>query len=138
TFASIQSRVSSRTIDLPASVQAEVPALVNLAVTKLQEKHNFKIMEAEVAAVTNHLASDQGRFLVQMPITFKEWRKKPYWIKNDGTVRKIEFSQSRVEVWGPDYMDNQDIGFPLVVVQEVGEVAAGGDFAINLDIYPLP
>lgn len=139
TFASIQTRVQNRTIDLPASVQAEIPALVNLAVNKIQEKHNFKVMEGELAFVTNHLAGDGGRFLGQTPTSFKEFRNgDPFWIKNDGTVRTIATAQKRGDVWGPDYLDNADIGFPLAIVMENGMVATSGDFAINFDVYPLP
>lgn len=135
TFLSIRNRVQTRVIDLPTAVLAEVPALVNMAIRRIQVKHNFKVMEAELAAVTNRLAGDSGRFLTAMPGLFKEFRGDPFWIKNDGTVRGLKTAQKRGDVWGPDYMDNADIGFPLVLVEETGFAT---DSIPNLDVYPLP
>ena len=135
TFSSIQTRVLNRVIDAPTTVVNEVPALINLAITKLQVKHNFKVMEAELAFVSNRLASDSGRFLSLIPATFKEFRGEPFWIKNDGTVRQMQTAQKRGDVWGPDYIDNADIGFPLVMIFEPG---INTDGTYDIDLYPLP
>lgn len=52
TFIDLQNRVSTRVIDLPPAVQAEVPALINEAIRSAQRKHNYRAMEQSVVMTT--------------------------------------------------------------------------------------
>lgn len=140
TFATLQTKVANWLIDTPPAVQAEVPALINYALLQLQEDHNFKIMEQELTFTTSvpngGLGSPNPHLLGVVPYqTFKEYRGKPFWIKFDGTVRKMEVADKRGEIWGPDYFDDQDIGFPQVIVQGPPSDELG---ASNFYVYPLP
>lgn len=81
TYAEIQTRVLTRLIDTPTSVQTEVPTLVLEAVQLLQEKHNFRVMAAETSTLTTTLNSTA---LTTRPTDFKEFRGKPYLISYVG------------------------------------------------------
>lgn len=79
TFQNLQDRVSERVIDLTATVQAQVPNLINEAIRSVQRKYNFRAMENSISMVTT-LGS-----LSPTPNTianFKEYRDKgPYLLK---------------------------------------------------------
>lgn len=76
TFQDLQNRVIERVIDLPPTVQSQVPALINEAIRSAQRKHNFRAMEGSVTMITT------VGTLVPTPSTianFKEYKDKgPY------------------------------------------------------------
>ncbi len=86
TFTDIQDRVEAAVIDLPATVLAAIPNLVNAAMRKLQSRHNFKVQETATAATLTTLASHT---LVAVPSNFKEIRGTPYMLRNDGSTRDL-------------------------------------------------
>lgn len=79
TFIDLQNRVKERVIDLPATVLAQVPALINEAIRSAQRKYNFRAMESSVSMVT------AVGSLIPTPNTianFKEYKDKgPYLLK---------------------------------------------------------
>lgn len=81
TYLEIRNRVSSRVIDLPSSVQAEVPKLVNEAMRTMQRKHNFRAMEKFAfftTAVGTRILGTIDRFKEfrdQGPLLFHKFRK---------------------------------------------------------------
>lgn len=129
TYSSVQDRVEARLIDMPATIVAEIPMLVNDAYRKLQVRHNFKIMEALLSTTT----TASTRTLVDaIPTDLKEWRGKPYWLSDAGTPTKI--------VWAPNLTSLQpafgsdDVGFPQVL--RIPEIETDGTGTI--EIWPLP
>ena len=47
TFLELMTEVRGNIIDLPTFVTNNVPSYVNRAIRELQNKHNFKVMEAD-------------------------------------------------------------------------------------------
>ncbi len=145
TYTDLQARVSRRIIDLPTAVQAEVPKLVNIAVNKLQERHNFRVMEAELAAYTavgsHTLVSSVGGAAISWPgaTGFKEWRGEPYFLQaSDGAPRFMTLAPDRSSIWGSFTQGGtttSDASFPHVIVEE----PSSDDFNNrNLSVYPIP
>ena len=90
-FPTIQTRVNRRVIDLPTAVVAEVPDLVNKAIRKAGERHNFRIMEAESAMTT----VVETRKLGDIPSDWKEKRGRPYLRQGqDGVLGTVLFHWS--------------------------------------------
>lgn len=129
TFSGMQTRVTRRVIDLPSAVVAEVPQLVNVALTKLQEAHNFKVMEGELPvftqALTRNILVSVGGLAVslytQIP-NFKEWRGKPWYLNYvDGAPRPMAWAGAREAVWGMFTQGGQitlDTGYPQLLLEE--------------------
>lgn len=146
TYSAMQTRVNRRVIDLPAAVQAEVPQLLNVALAKLQERHNFKVMERELAvytAVNSHtILQSVGGSAVTIPtapaINFKEWRGEPWFLRyQDGSPRAVTWAPSREAIWGA--LSNggaisSDTGFPMVLLEEISDDTN----ARGISVYPLP
>lgn len=70
TYLELQERVQRRVIDLPTAITTEVPTLVNRAVKKLQEQHNFQVMQAKADFTTVVSTRELGA----VPSNFKEYR----------------------------------------------------------------
>lgn len=130
TFLSIRTRVSTLVIDLPAAVQAAVPALVNAAMRKIQVKHNFKVMEAE-ALYTTALST---RILGAVPTDMKEIAQEPFYTEFNypGQFRRITLTANRHGTVGA--FGAQDVGRPMVLLDAIPLV----DGSRNYEIYPLP
>jgi hypothetical protein len=93
TFQTLQDRVTRRVIDLPAAVTTEVPDLVNKAIRRLMDLHNFKVMETETAQLLTTAATRALQTAV--PTDLKELRGRPYLVKNDGTTRDLLVAANR-------------------------------------------
>lgn len=142
TYTQMQTRVSRRVIDLPSAVLAEVPKLVNVALTMLQEKHNFKVMETELSAYTlvnsHSLYATIGGTALNVPTNFKEWRGEPWYLRyQDGSPYPMTMAPSQESIWGAFNNGgaiNSDIGFPQAVLEGVST-----DYNVRaLLVYPLP
>ena len=133
TYQTLQDRVTRRVIDLPASVLAEVPTLVNEAIRALQDLHNFKVMEAETGQTETTSGSHT---LLTVPSDFKELRGTPYEVLNDGTTRDLLLASSReaaLDVY--PLADPNDVGEPKTILDaEPSDVLGGRDF----EVYPFP
>lgn len=145
TFVAIQARVNRRVIDLPSAVVAEVPRLVNVALHKLQQKHDFKIMEQEIAAFTllnTHplLATIGGSALTIGPnnINVKKWRGEPWYLTfNEGSPRRLSWANSREDIWGSIPQGGATVlsaSYPAIVLEEMPDDTG----TRTLSVYPLP
>lgn len=133
TFSEIQTRVTRRVIDAPVAITAEVPALIVAAVRSLQNAHNFKVMEAKTSSLTT---TDGSHALSAVPSDFKEYRGKPYVLRDDGTVKRLLVAPDEKEafrMYSPTATD--DTGEPVVLVDPEPSSEAG---ARTWDVYPLP
>lgn len=130
TFAELQTRVERLVIDLPTSVQTEVPFLINEAMRDIQIDHNFKVQEALLSAQQTTAST---RALLAVPSNFKEWRGEPYILTNLGVHRKLVPANDRMEVlrlW-----ENDDEGEPeaLLIGEPSDELGAA-----SFEVWPLP
>lgn len=96
TFAQLQTRVGQIIIDLPATVTAQLPSLVNEALKELQDLHNFKVME-KVSSV--YTTTAESSTLATKPTDFKEFRGKPILINALGDIQRMEVVSGREEAW---------------------------------------
>lgn len=140
TYATIQARVNRRVIDLPTQVQAEVPQLINEALQEVQSRHNFKVMETELAAYTavgsQTLVASVGGAALAVPSNFKEFNGEPYWVRyQDGSIRFMTVAPDRYSIWGAfSEGANADQSFPQILLD-----APGNDLNVrNYQVYPLP
>lgn len=133
TFAEIKTRVERRVIDLPTSVQNEVGTLVNEALRTIQTRHNFKVMEAESGPT---VTTEDSHTLLAVPSDFKEYRKKPYVLRDDGDSYPIQVLHSRgtvIRLFGDEA--NRDEGEPLVLLDAEPSDEAG---TRNWEVWPYP
>ncbi len=133
TFGSLQTRVQTRVIDLPTAVLTEVPDLINDAMRRIQERHNFKVMETLLGPSLTTAAST---VLVAVPANFKELRNHPYEIRNTGSVHKLITAANRTEALAEYHNDPaKDIGAPQVLIEGEPSDDAG---TRNFEVYPFP
>ena len=133
TFSEIQDRVERRVIDLPASVVTEVPLLINEAVRRLERRHNFKVMEAETSQM---VTTEANHVLAAVPSNYKEARKKPYLVFDNGSTRRLILAASLEAVLSVlTLSDTNDEGEPQVLLDAEPTDDAG---ARNFEVYPFP
>lgn len=97
TFAELQTRVGQIIIDLPSTVTAQLPTLVNEAIRELQDLHNFKVMEKVSAVYTTTVETST---LATKPTDFKEFRGRAIEIGALGNISYIQPISGRTEAWG--------------------------------------
>jgi len=129
-FATIQTRVNSRLIDLPATIVTEVPLLVNQAIREAEQKHNFRVMEAEQAASTV-IAT---RTLAAISSDFKEKRARPFYRDGqDGLLSTeiIDWGSSKEDMLKRYELDDTTSdGSPrFILVDDAGS---------NYSVWPFP
>lgn len=129
-FSTIQTRVNNRVIDLPKTVQVEIPDLINRAIRKAQEKHNFRIMEAEEPQTTG----TEVRLLGDVPSDWKEKRARPYLrIGQDGELGTdiIDWSSSKEDMLKRFQLDDTtNSGRPIFI-----QLANAGT---TFHVWPFP
>lgn len=134
TYAELQTRVLTRLIDTPTSVQTEVPTLVLEAIKLLQEKHNFKVMEAQTSTLTTTLNSTT---LTSQPADFKEFRGQPYLVSYIGAPEAdldIEDYDSKVyRAFGNPAGTVPNYGDPKVLLTGAPTSEAG---AVTWTVWP--
>lgn len=124
-FGEIKTEVGTFVIDLPATVTALLPNLINRAQKRLQ-RHNFKIMRAEATFTT----TVGTRLIGSRPALWKEARGNPYYVEDLGSVREMFFADEANAV--ARYGNNPDLDFgdPRLIVED----ATAGQF----NVYPYP
>lgn len=127
-FATLQTKVQRRVIDLPQAVQDEVPDLVNYAHRAIQREHNFRVMEAVQSVTTAPLT----RILAQVPADFKELRDVPTYITFDGVVQRLGVAPNRSAV--EQGYDTQADSFPRHLLRSEPTDALG---TTNWEVWPL-
>jgi hypothetical protein len=138
-FSDLQAEVLTNIIDLPTVIQNSVGKYINRAQKRAQIDHNFKIMEGlyEVFTQVNSriiqstAPPTQTNFAV--PLTFKEFRRDPWFLKNDGSITRMILANKREDIWKS--IDEQDINFPMVLVHATETDTLGNG---NFWVYPLP
>jgi hypothetical protein len=87
TYQEIQTRVGQIIIDLPTTVTAQLPTLVNEAMRSIQRQHNFRVMKSTSQLFTT---TYQTAALGAVPSNFKSYRGRPVLINQDGSVQQLE------------------------------------------------
>lgn len=126
-FAALKTEVATLLIDAPTAITTLTPSFVNRALRKLQQKHNFKVMESEVAFTTTALT----RLLGPRPTDWKEPRGKPYYVSETGKLHEFVYAPSKADAIAA-FGDNPDFDFGSP--RAIWEVDLSGEF----DIYPYP
>jgi hypothetical protein len=117
-FADLKTEVQTLVIDTPTAIQTLVGSFVNRAVKKLQVKHNYKVMEAEVSFTTDTGLADP-RILGARPTDWKMPRGNPYFIEDLGGFRELGWAPSKGEAlarYGNDA--DFDYGAPAVIFED--------------------
>lgn len=126
-FAELKAEVLTLVIDVPTAVQTLTPRFVTRAVRKLQQKHNFKTMEAEFSINTVPLT----RELAPRPSDWKQPRGNPYFIENNGRVVDMQWVSNRSDAqfrWGTNSQFN--FGHPQGLYED--------DLSATFSVYPYP
>ncbi len=129
-FATLQTRVKRRVIDLPAAVTAEVPDLINEAVRELQDRHNFQTMQTLLTATT----ADLTRVLVAVPSDFKSFRGRPFRRAFLGKSVEMTVSPTRNAAEIAYGTATTDSGSPKLILRS--ELTNTG--TSDLEVWPLP
>jgi hypothetical protein len=114
-FAALKTEVQTLLIDAPTAVSSLTGTWVNRAIRKLQQKHNFKAMETEVAFTT----VVDTRSLGARPADWKEARRKPYYIEDLGTIRELIYVDDKSQAlaaFGDD--TDYDFGSPRALFED--------------------
>jgi hypothetical protein len=127
TFADLKTEVQTLVIDTPTAVTTLVGNFVNRAIRKLQQKHNFKVMESEIEYQTTSLS----RTLGARQGDWKEARGNPYYLSESGSLREMHWASSRANALAR-YGDNVDFhyGAPRLLVEN--------DLSSELEVFPYP
>src|SRR5271166_775668 len=160
TYTTIQSRVQTRLIDLPAAVLAEVPTLINDAIHFICANHNFKVMEGETGPLVTTTAmvpatagtnadgtTAATHILAPIPSDFKELRGDAYYASFVGWTKDIFWEPNRSYTyrrWAP--FDPNQIGPPRDLFLGEAQNAKippvpnpDQDMGfLNMEIYPFP
>ncbi len=145
-YSTLQTRVQTRIIDLPAAVLAEVPTLINDGVRFLTNSHNFKVMRAEFDYLTT-TPTPPTHILGAIPADWKEPRENAYYVLNNGDTHELEWQPTRAYTyrrWGAT--DPNNIGPPRDLLLGESESADfpttpnpdQDDTATNIEVFPYP
>ncbi len=126
-FGELKTEVLTHVIDTPTSITTLVPTFVQRAVRKLQQKHNFKVMEARVQFTTTPLQ----RVLGARPTDWKAPRGNPYFVEFFGSLKDMQWvanDSDGLYRWGsnPTY----DYGHPQAIFED--------DLPGEFQVFPYP
>lgn len=130
TYLDLQTEIRQNIIDLPTTVTNRVPTLVKRAITALQNRHNFKVMETEQEYIT----TVSTRSIGAQPTNFKEWRLFPSHLENEGGWQKMYLTQNISEIRQAK-IEEDDLGFPIFLIPSDATDING---SATMDVYPLP
>lgn len=125
TYIELQNAAKDALIDTPTIVANAIPRLVNQAIIELEDRFNFKIMQAEAAFVTS--AGSHTMSPSALPTDFKEFRSHPYYIENLGSSKPMDLVTSRELILRRWSTGPTDIGDPHSLVSDT-----------TLEVWPLP
>lgn len=131
TYLDLRTRVLRALIDTPTNIQAEVPLLVNEALSKLQNKHNFFVMQARQAYITA-VVDPPVRVLGAVPTDWKAWNGRPYYVEDLGSIHWLTIAPDRGNV--EYYRNTDDTGPPRFILQAETDINGVGNF----EIFPFP
>lgn len=131
TFSEMQASVKTWIVDLPTEVVAEVPKIINRVLRTMQQKHNWRVMEASAELVTTAGEHELGTIA-----DFKEIRARPWLRFDDGGDAEIEWASSGSDLTRL-YSRNDsvtDVGRPeLLYLASLDE-----DNVPSFEVYPYP
>lgn len=114
-FSAIRTEVQTLLIDASTAVVNLTPNFVNRAITKLQQKHNFKVMEAKQAYTTTALT----RTLGARPSNWKEARGVPYYVWNLGGFTQLVYAPSEADALAAfGNSTDTDYGSPRALLED--------------------
>lgn len=130
TFLDLQNRVKERVIDLPPTVQANIPLLVNEAILSAQRKYNFRSMEGSQLMVSTVGSLTPTNNVIP---NFKE-----YFDKGPYTMRFLVKAHRYVTATGPDaaLAALADINNPSEPRYLINSVDINGNYSFTLAPYP--
>lgn len=134
TLSQLRVRITELVYDAPAYVTSTiVDRWINRAIRKLQERRNYRVMRASLAANTT-LAT---RVLVARPADWKEPRQdRPYYRRQLGDVVFMDWAASEEDVRKEfTYNEAADKGAPRWLWAALPSDITG---AQNIEVYPFP
>lgn len=138
TFSDLTTRVSSNVIDLPSSVQANVPVYVNRAIRSAERKYNFRYMEKSALFVTTTLLTsliNQDGSSNSTILNFKELLGRgPYVLQQNAAARGLYLAPEDREVLQAFTLNTSYPDAP-VWVQLSG---VDPNNTITVKVYPYP
>lgn len=126
-FGELKTEVLTHVIDTPTSITTLVPTFVKRAVRKIQQKHNFKVMEAKATFTTSPLQ----RILGTRPSDWKAPRGNPYFVEFFGSLKDMQWVASDsdgIARWGNN--SQYDYGFPQAIFED--------DLPSEFQVFPYP
>lgn len=130
TYLELQEQVQKRIIDLPAPVLAEVPNLVKYAVRQLQDKHDFKVMEALSGP---NVTVPDTRALLAKPANWKKARGDAYYVPFlDNRPTDVRWAADRNAV--QDMFTQAETGNPQFLIESEPTDELGNS---NFEVWPL-
>lgn len=126
TFFDLKLRLERWIIDKNIQITTESGDLINKAHRELQDRYNFKAMEATTAAIET---TNITRLLTTLPTDWKERRANPYLIDVNGNTWPIEWAPSEEEMV-KIYDDNTTTG--------KGEPEFLYETFTGFNVYPYP
>lgn len=128
TFLELRTRLERWIIDQNVAITTESGDLVNKAHRELQDRHNFKAMEARTSAeefVTTNITRNLG----STPSDWKERRGNPFYTDVAGNTVPIEWAPTEEEMVKMfDDNTTTDKGTPQFILET----------ASSFDVYPFP
>lgn len=131
TFADIQAEVAGNIIDLPTFVTNSIPGLINTALQRIQDDHNFKVMEGNLVGQTTTISQQH---LVATPTRFKEFRGNPWYVTYNGGIQPMSIVPDLESVNGW-YTSGTQGDAPRFILLGTPTSDAGLGY---IDVYPLP
>lgn len=132
TFLEIKTDVQNWVIDLPTAVQNSVPGYINKALVKIQNRHDFKVMEGMLTPTTT---IGVRQLALLSPTTFKKARGRPFIVREDGTKKRLIWALTEESLL-PAFDDAiYDEGEPMVIVQGI-PTSDLNDRPVNVFPYP--
>lgn len=128
----IKAEVQSWLLDLPSGATTRIQGWINEAIRDACKRHNFRFMEAEQGFTT----AARTRELGSKPARWKESRGLPYYIRQDGSAREIEWAASESDMVRTYAVDEPAEGNATPV--DEGPPRWLLERPDTIDVYPLP
>lgn len=139
-FGGLQTRVQNRLIDVRTAVTSEIPAFINKAIRKLEDLHNFHVMESSTTINT----TVGVRTLGDMPTDFKELRPGNGWyVDETGNTVKVYHRSTLQDILAQySFNDATEVGDPraflLVPIDTGGGAPEENGPTFQIQIWPYP
>ena len=126
TFAELKTRLERWAVDNNTALTTESGDLINKGHRELQDRYNFKTMEATTGVTQT---TDVTRLLTALPSDWKERRANPFLTDVNGNTKPIEWAPTEEEMV-KQFDDN--------TVTDKGEPEFVYESATGFNVYPFP